>query len=164
MLLRGERFFAKIPLVRSIYPYAKQLVDFFLAERSFDFDTVVAVPYPRHGLYSMGFVTSSAMKTLRKTSGDNLISIFIPSSPMPMTGYTIFVPVEEVVPLPITVDEALRTIVSGGVLIPPHERVSITVEEVLAEAHGPSSPRERPDLPPAATARAQRPAASEDDE
>jgi uncharacterized membrane protein len=163
MLLRGERFFAKIPLVRSIYPYAKQLVDFFLAERSFDFDTVVAVPYPRHGLYSMGFVTSSAMKTLRKASGDNLISLFIPSSPMPMTGYTIFVPVEDVVPLPITVDEALRTIVSGGVLIPPHERVPISVEEVLAEAHG-SAARERPDLPPAATTRAQRPAAREDDE
>lgn len=136
ILQRGERFFAKIPLVRSIYPYTKQLVDFFLAERAFDFDTVVAVPYPRRGLFSMGFVTSSALKTLREHTGDNLISMFIPSSPMPMTGYTIFVPVEDVVPLPITVDEALRTIVSGGVLIPPHEVVPISAEEVLAEAHG----------------------------
>lgn len=144
-LQRGENAIAKLPLIRSIYPYAKQLVSFFLAERSFDFDTVVAVPYPRHGLYSMGFVTSSAMLTLRKASGDNLISIFIPSSPMPMTGYTIFLPVEEVVPLPMTVDEALRTIVSGGVLIPPHERYERSAEEVLSEVHGegPSSPNAR---------------------
>ena len=140
ILTRGERFFAKIPLVRSIYPYTKQLVDFFLAERSFDFDTVVAVPYPRKGLHSMGFVTSSALKTLRRHTGHELISIFIPSSPMPMTGYTIFIPVEEVVPLPITVDEALRTIVSGGVLIPPHEQVPLSVEEVLFGAHGTEAP------------------------
>ena len=138
-LQRGENALAKLPLIRSIYPYTKQLVDFFLAERSFDFDTVVAIPYPRHGVYSMGFVTSSAMQTMRKASGANLISVFIPSSPMPMTGYTVFIPVDEAVPLPISVDEALRTIVSGGVLIPPQEKFEKSAEEVLDEAHGKGS-------------------------
>jgi len=136
ILQRGDRAMAKIPLVRSIYPYTKQLVDFFLAERSIEFDTVVAVPYPRIGVYSMGFATSSALRTLRAATEKNLVSVFIPSSPMPMTGYTVFVPAEEVVPLPITIDEALRTIVSGGVLVPPHEQVEQTAAESLALAHG----------------------------
>jgi uncharacterized membrane protein len=134
LLARGDRLLSRVPLVRSIYPYTKQLVDFFLAERSFEFDTAVAVPYPRKGLYSLGFVTSASFETLRRATGKNLITVFVPSSPMPMTGYAIFVPAEEVVPLPITVDEALRTIVSGGVLIPPQERPALAATELLAQA------------------------------
>ena len=53
---------------------------------------------------------------------------------MPMTGYTVFIPAEDLVPMPFTVDEALRVIVSGGVLTPPHEKVDIDAREVLAEA------------------------------
>lgn len=135
LLARGDSILARVPLVRSIYPYAKQLVDFFLAERSFDFDTAVAVPYPRKGVYSLGFVTSSSFETLRRATGKNLITVFVPSSPMPMTGYAVFVPVEEVIPLPITVDEAIRTIVSGGVLIPPQEMPALSPTQILAQAH-----------------------------
>jgi uncharacterized membrane protein len=134
LLARGDRMLARVPLVGSIYPYAKQLVDFFLAERSFEFDTAVAVPYPRKGLYSLGFVTSASFETLRRATGKNLITVFVPSSPMPMTGYSVFVPAEELVPLPISVDEALRTIVSGGVLIPPHEMPALGGTELLAQA------------------------------
>jgi len=134
VLRRTERAMHLIPVVRSIYPYTKQLVDFFLAERHHDFDTVVAVPYPTKGLTSIGFVTSAGLKTLREQRGQNLVSVFIPSSPMPMTGYTIFLPAEELTPLPITVDEALRTLVSGGVLIPPHEDTGITGSEAMNQS------------------------------
>ena len=136
LLARGDSILARVPLVRSIYPYAKQLVDFFLAERSFDFDTAVAVPYPRKGVYSLGFVTSSSFETLRRATGKNLITVFVPSSPMPMTGYAIFIPVEEVIPLPVTVDEALRTVVSGGVLIPPQEMPALSATQILSQARG----------------------------
>ena len=136
LLARGDSILARVPLVRSIYPYAKQLVDFFLAERSFDFDTAVAVPYPRKGVYSLGFVTSSSFETLRRATGKNLITVFVPTSPMPMTGYTFFIPAEEVIPLPITVDEAVRVIVSGGVLIPPQEMPALSATQILAQAHG----------------------------
>jgi uncharacterized membrane protein len=136
LLARGDRILSRVPLVRSIYPYTKQLVDFFLAERTFDFDTAVAVPYPRKGIYSLGFVTSSSFETLRRATGKNLITVFVPSSPMPMTGYAIFVPAEEVIPLPITVDEALRTVVSGGVLIPPQEMPALSATQILAQARG----------------------------
>jgi len=146
LVLRAERALHVIPVVRSIYPYTKQLVDFFLAERKFDFDTVVAMPYPRRGVWSLGFVTSSGLRTLREHSGQNLVSVFVPSSPMPMTGYTVFLPAEDLVPMPFSVDEALRVIVSGGVLTPPYEKVDIDARAALAEAaadeaaqHPPSS-------------------------
>jgi uncharacterized membrane protein len=135
ILSRGDKAMHRIPIVRSIYPYTKQLTDFFLSERKFEFETVVAVEYPRKGLHSIGFVTSGALRTLREHTNQNLVSVFIPSSPMPMTGYTIFVPAEDLVPLPFTVDEALRTVVSGGVLIPPHENPEITASEAMAASH-----------------------------
>ena len=112
-----------IPVIKSVYPYSKQLVEFFFAEKKIDFDTVVCVPYPSPGIWSIGFVTSSALKTLREATGHRLVSIFIPSSPMPMTGYTIFIEYHRIVPLPISVDEALRITMTGGVLVPTREKV-----------------------------------------
>jgi len=139
VLRRTERAMHIIPIVRSIYPYTKQLVDFFLAEKHVEFESVVAAPYPNKGLLSIGFVTSAGLKTMREHTGRNLVSVFIPSSPMPMTGYTIFLPAEELIPLPFTVDEALRTVVSGGVLIPPHEAASLTGSEAMARAREPAA-------------------------
>jgi len=136
-LNRAERALHVIPVVRSVYPYTKQLVDFFLAERKIEFKNVVSIQYPRPGLWSIAFVTSSGLQTLRGATRRNLVSVFVPSSPMPMTGYTIFLPAEEVIPLPFTVDEALRVVVSGGVLIPPHERMDFDVDEALERAQLP---------------------------
>ena len=114
----------QIPVVRSVYPYTKQLVEFFLTETEFEFDTVVAAPYPTDGVYSIAFVTSEGMKTINEAlGGKRYVSMFVPTSPMPMTGYTVFIDAEKLIPLPISVDEALRVTISAGVLIPPHERV-----------------------------------------
>jgi uncharacterized membrane protein len=118
-----ERTLLAIPGVRSVYPYSKQLVEFFLKDQEIAFDAVVAIPYPRRGIWSLGFVTNAAPHSVRVASGRNLVCVFIPSSPMPMTGYTIMVPAEDLIAIPISVDEALRITVSGGVLIPPGEQV-----------------------------------------
>jgi uncharacterized membrane protein len=111
----------RFPVVRSIYPYAKQFSDLFLSsdKKGQVFQRVVAVQYPRAGIYVIGFVTSGGMKDIDTASGKKSISLFIPSSPTPFTGYTIFVPEEDTIPLAISVDEAIRLLVSGGVLIPP---------------------------------------------
>lgn len=121
LVQRLDRTMHMIPVVRSVYPYSKQLVEFFFAEKRIDFDTVVAVPYPSPGLWSLAFVTSSGLRTLHEETGKELITVFIPSSPMPMTGYTIFLEEERTIPLSISVDEALRITMTGGVLIPPDE-------------------------------------------
>ena len=125
-----EREFYKIPIIKAIYPYAKQVTDFiFKEDKSKTFSKVVALEYPRKGLYSIGFVTGAGFKSISAASGKKMVNIFIPSSPTPVTGYVIFVPEEQVTPLPITVDQAIRFSISGGVLIPDAE----ATEEVAVE-------------------------------
>lgn len=125
LLKKFDQALLAIPGFRAVYPYTKQLVEFFISETELEFDTVVAVPYPTHHIRSIGFVTSQSLKSLREATGEDLVSIFIPSSPMPMTGYTIHVKKSDLTVLPITIDEALRITVSGGVLVPPHEFVGV---------------------------------------
>ena len=119
-----DRMMHIIPVVKSIYPYTKQLVEFFFKEKRMSFDTVVSIPYPSPGIWSIAFVTGESLKTVRKETGKDLITVFVPSSPMPMTGYTVFIERSRLIPLPISVDEALRITMTGGVLVPPHEMVS----------------------------------------
>ena len=127
-----EKALQTIPGIRSVYPYSKQFTEFFFGESSLDFDTVVAVPYPSKGLWSIGFVTNHAPRTVSESADLELVSVFVPSSPMPMTGYTVFIDPNRLIPLPISVDEALRITVSGGVLIPPSEAHAGGVDELRA--------------------------------
>jgi uncharacterized membrane protein len=122
-----DRTLNAIPLVRSVYPYTKQFVEFALSERQLEFDTVVAAPYPSPNVWSIAFVTNAALSSLRKSTGKNLVTLFIPTSPMPMAGVTVFMAVEDLIPLPFSVDEALRITVSGGVLAPASDSVPFEV-------------------------------------
>jgi uncharacterized membrane protein len=123
-----DRLLHRIPLVRSVYPYTKQFVDFFLSESELEFDTVVAAPYPTEGVWAIGFVTGSGLKTVHEALGGEYVSVFIPTTPMPMTGFTVFIEAKRLIPLDITVDEAARIVMSFGVLIPVREQVT-TLDE-----------------------------------
>ena len=117
----GERFLMHLPFVKIIFPYVKQVTDFIFSDKRTRFRTVVAVAYPRLGLYSLGFVTGGGMRSVSQATGEDSVQVFIPSSPTPITGYVIFVPRSDLIELPMTVDEALRFAISAGVIIPPHE-------------------------------------------
>jgi len=108
----------RFPVVRFVYPLIRQVTDFIFSERGVAFRTVVAVEYPRKGVWSIGFTTGGGLEAIEKRAGRELVSVFVPSSPTPVTGYVVFVSPEEVVTLDITVDEAVRLIVSGGVIKP----------------------------------------------
>ena len=117
-----EGLIKRIPFIKIIYPYAKQVTEFFFEEKNkIEYDTAVAVQYPRIGIWSLGFVTSSGFRTIQEKHGGPMVAIFIPSSPTPITGYTILVPQEEIIPLDLSVDEVLRFTISGGVIVPPDE-------------------------------------------
>jgi uncharacterized membrane protein len=119
-----DRTLHRIPLVRSVYPYTKQIVEFFLSDESnLEFDSVVAAPYPSETVWALGFVTGAGMKSINEGLGGKFVSVFVPTSPMPMTGFTVFFERERLIPIDIPVDEALRVVVSAGVLVPPSERV-----------------------------------------
>jgi len=117
---RGEALVTKVPLIRSVYPSIKQLTDFFVGEkkdRTRGFRRVVAVQYQRPGIWSVGLVTGESIPSIDRAQGSRCIPVFMPSSPT-MTGVLAYVPEEEVLDLPLTIDEALRIIISGGVVMP----------------------------------------------
>ena len=137
---RLEKFITALPVFKQVYPYVKQVVDFlFSDEKPMKFNRVVVCEYPRKGVWSVGFLTGPTMKSIAKESGDS-VTIFIPSSPTPFTGYTITVPREEAIELPISVEEAIRFAVTGGVLIPPHQ----VIEPQLARPTEASAPKALP--------------------
>lgn len=118
ILARVDLLFASLPVIGSIYPHAKQISGFLFGEEQMQFKRVVAVEYPRHGCYSIGFATSEGLEKVADHLGAKLVAVFVPTSPTPVTGWTVMVPEHEVIPLEMTVDEAVRFILSCGVLLP----------------------------------------------
>jgi uncharacterized membrane protein len=123
----AEHGVLKIPLVRAIYPAVKQVTDFLLSERSGQFQAskVVAVQPHEKGIWSIGLVTGSGVRSLAEATGQEMVTVFIPSSPTAFSGYVLVVPKESVVELPLKVEEAMRLLVSGGVIAPESELRSI---------------------------------------
>jgi uncharacterized membrane protein len=123
-----EDVITSLPVVKQVYPYVKQIVDFlFSDDRPIKFNRVVAIEYPRKGVWSVGFATGGPMRSIEARAGTS-ITVFVPSSPTPFTGYTITVPREDTIELPISVEEAIRFAVSGGVLVPDHQRKKTTLD------------------------------------
>lgn len=116
-----EQVMSSVPVISKIYPYVKQLVDFLISDSDKPkFSRVVAVEYPRKGIWAVGFLTGDSMNSLQSKLPDS-VTVFVPSSPTPFTGYTITIPRAEIIDLPISVEEAIRFAVSGGVLKPEHQ-------------------------------------------
>ena len=126
-----EVWFSRLPIIRKIYPAVKQLAQFLFNEenRQAAFRRVVLVQYPRPGAYSLAFVTNESQTTVtgRQTT---LLTLLIPNPPSPFTGPIIFVPREDVIPLGLSVEDAIKLIVSGGVVAAPlqSERTSKSAE------------------------------------
>ena len=113
-----EKMFLRVPIVKAVYPYARQVTDFFLGDQKIKFERIVAIEYPRKGVYSVGFVTNEGLRDVRDRVGKRMLTVFIPASPTPVTGYPVMVPADEVIPLNISIDDALRFVITGGVLLP----------------------------------------------
>ena len=120
-----ERFITSLPVIKKLYSWIKQIVDFLFrgqdGSQSLKFSRVVAVQYPRIGIWSVGFQTGRVLQSMSGKTGTDAITVFIPSSPTPFTGYTITVQRKDTVDLPLTVEEAIGFTISGGVLRPDSE-------------------------------------------
>jgi len=117
-----ERVLARIPLVRTIYSGVKQVLQTLLVSNGKAFRKVVLVEYPRRDLWSIAFVTSEDFdvgeKEHTKKVGQNLITIFIPTTPNPTSGFLMIVPRSDVIELDMNVDVALKMVISLGVVSP----------------------------------------------
>lgn len=118
----GENGLFRIPLIRAIYPAVKQVTDFVLADKKSQFTAsrVVAVEPHANGIWSIGLVTGRGVRVLGASVAPEreMVTVFVPSSPTAFSGYVLVVPRESVVDLPLSVEQAMRLLVSGGVIDP----------------------------------------------
>lgn len=112
----GEALLARIPLVRSIYNAAKQIIDAIFATNSQAFRKVLLIEYPRKGLWTIAFQTGFSSPEITAKTGEEMLSLFVPTTPNPTSGFLMMVAKDEVIELAMTIDEALKFIISLGVM------------------------------------------------
>jgi uncharacterized membrane protein len=113
--------FSRIPLVRTVYSGAKEIVQTFILDRPSQFRQVVLVEYPRKGTYCIAFVTGSPSGELASKVGADFVNLFVPTTPNPTSGFYILVSREETIPLNITIEDAFKLIMSAGMSVPARQ-------------------------------------------
>jgi len=123
-----EKFIMNTPVLSKVYPYVKQVTDFLFAQEEKEqlpFSRVVAVEYPRKGIWSLGLVTGSGLTKVVDNVRKDFLTVLIPTSPTPFTGFVIMVPKKQTIDMDMTIEEAFRFTVSGGVITPnPQQRMA----------------------------------------
>jgi uncharacterized membrane protein len=127
-----DHIVARFPIIGSIYGYGKQVSDFLMkGNKQVEFKSVVLVKYPYEGIWSIGFVTNDGIRTLNEREGKEMVTVVVPNAPTLITGWVLILPKADVIPLDMSVDEAVPFIVSAGVLLPERLR---PVQPVPVEA------------------------------
>ncbi len=141
MFVNGfERAINSLPVVRNLYSSVKQVTDFVLSEREIEFTRVVAIEHPRVGIWALGFVTGpEGLPQLEAALGEDMAAVFVPTSPMPMTGFTVNCRKRDLIDLDLTIDQAIQFIVSCGVVCPTAGKMALrTAAPVRIDPHDPS--------------------------
>lgn len=125
-----ERFIMNTPLLKQIYPYVKQITDFLLAQERQKqmFSRVVAVEYPRKGIWSVGYVTGSGIRKIVEGEEKEFVTVLIPTAPTPLSGFVIMVPKEDTIDLDMSIEEALKFIISAGVVAPQNNKTPVSFQ------------------------------------
>jgi len=130
----GERALLKIPVLRIVYNATKQFMETFFTKDHQGFRRVVLVEFPKAGLYSVGFVTNKPTGEIKHKVREDMISVFIPTTPNPTTGYFILISEKEVISLDMKVEDAFKIIMTGGMVFPNNEEFKAPVQQNVAKA------------------------------
>lgn len=114
----SERLLGRMPFIRGLYAATKQIFETVLAKQSNAFRECVLVEFPRREMWTLGFLTGRIEGEIQEISREEVLSIFVPTTPNPTSGYLVFVPRRDVVPLSLTVEEGIKLVVSGGLVTP----------------------------------------------
>jgi uncharacterized membrane protein len=128
-----ESLMDRIPVVRSIYSAAKNFAEIVFSDSNHSFKRVLLIEYPRKGIYSLAFQTSSELGEVQGRTGEDVICCFLPTTPNPTSGYVLIVPSKDAVVLDMDVDEALKMIISLGVVVPTWRKDQIDQLPVAKE-------------------------------
>ena len=111
-----EKFLLRLPFFKQVYPAFKEIALFLFSREKFNFRQVVLIEYPRKGIYSIGFLTNEASKKISEKTGHELVYVFVPHTPSPLTGFLTLVPKNDLIFPEISVEEAIKIVITGGVI------------------------------------------------
>lgn len=121
-----ESFLSRIPLVRSIYNAVKQIAEAVFGSGDKTFEKVYLIEYPRKGLWTLAFQTSTQQgEAQQKTQMGDVVNLFVPTTPNPTSGFFIMASRQEIVELQLNVDDALKMVISGGVVVPDNKKPAV---------------------------------------
>jgi uncharacterized membrane protein len=128
-----ESLLARIPLVRSLYAGVKQIMEAVLATDAKSFSKVILIEYPRKGLWGLAFMTSDDLGEVQAKAGTDLVSVFVPTTPNPTSGFVIMLPKTDVIELDMAVEDGLKMIISMGVVVPPWQKDKLVEGNSIAD-------------------------------
>jgi uncharacterized membrane protein len=117
----GEAIVNRTPIIRSLYSALKQTFEAVLGNQTKAFRKVVMVEYPRHGVWSLGFVAGVTEGEVQSLTDEQVLNVYIPTTPNPTSGYLLFVPQTQVIPLTMSVEDGMKMVISGGLVAPPEK-------------------------------------------
>ena len=120
----SERILARMPVIRSVYGAVKQIFETVLAKQSNTFREAVLVEFPRPGMWTIAFITGRTEGEVQDLAGPEAVSVYVPTTPNPTSGYLVFLPRRELIVLSMTVEEAIKMVISGGIVTPPDRRMA----------------------------------------
>lgn len=133
VLHTGERLVARMPVVRSIYGALKQIFETVISQSNASFREVGLIEYPRKGIYCLVFITTQTKcEILDKSGHEELVSVFLPTTPNPTSGYLLFIPKQDIQVLDMTIEEGAKMIISAGLVEPPRKNGDEAPEAVPA--------------------------------
>ena len=130
----SERILARMPVIRNVYSAVKQILETVLAQQSNAFREAVLVEYPRRGIWAIAFITGRTEGEVQNITEEECINIFLPTTPNPTSGFLLFVPKEDLVHLSMSVEEAIKMVISGGIVTPPDRRSEFEKAQVYTAA------------------------------
>jgi len=114
----GESIVERIPLVRTVYGALKNVLETVLRDNQDSFRRVVLIEYPRCGSYSLGFVSGSGHGEVQEKTDGNVLAVFVPTSPIPTSGFLLYIPESDTRPLEMSVEDGMKCVISAGVITP----------------------------------------------
>ena len=117
-----EHLLNRMPVIRSVYHAVKQIFETVLAQQSKAFREAVLIEYPRRGLWAIGFITGRTEGEVQHLTEEDVVNVFLPTTPNPTSGFLLFVPRKDVVKLSMTTEDAIKMVISGGIVTPPDRR------------------------------------------
>lgn len=118
----SERVLGQMPIIRNVYSAVKQILETVLAQQSNAFREAVLIEYPRRGMWAVAFITGTTKGEVQNLTEEECINVFLPTTPNPTSGFLLFVPRKDMVSLSMSVEEAIKMVISGGIVTPPDRR------------------------------------------